>query len=203
MTLLFNFVPNHVDGEGDKLEWQVDDWPWALRGQSPLSCPSQMAACCLAVSNQNNAQAEPLPDEPQLGLIVILDRPFCLTQMVLAGSHVLSNRCCFPQISLARTSLPRPKHLGMKKSPTMQSSVDWCGISNGATGWSLMLSFITIPKYSNFSKSDSSTFLFIPTTLSNSIWTFFITFGFLSNSETVHSITVAEVSIAPTSISCV
>ncbi|RDX86952.1 hypothetical protein CR513_31653, partial [Mucuna pruriens] len=57
----------------------------------------------------------------------------------------------------------------MKKSPTMQSSVDWCGISNGATGCSLMLSFITISKYSNFSKSDSSTFLFIPTTLSNSI----------------------------------
>ena len=86
-------------------------------------------------------------------------------------------------------------------SPIMQSSLDWCAISNGATGCSLGLSFMT-SKYSNFSKSDSSTFLFIPTTLSNSIRSFFITLGFFSSSESVHSIDVAEVSIEPTNISC-
>jgi hypothetical protein len=55
--------------------------------------------------------------------------------------------------------------------------------------------------YTNLFKFDSSTFLFILTTISNSFCTFYITLGFSSSSENVHSTVVEELSIEPTNIS--
>lgn len=90
---------------------------------------------------------------------------------------------------------------GMWKPLTLQSSMAAWGSNSGATGRNLKVSFNTMFKYSNFSKSDSSTILSKPTTSSNSFWTFFITRGCLMSSESVHSIAVDDVSIAPTTMS--
>ena len=77
------------------------------------------------------------------------------------------------------------------------SSLHSRGTTKGTTGCNLSVSFTTIFKKDNLSKSLSSTYLFIPTTCFSSCWSLFITLGCLKSSDMAHSNVVEDVSNAP------
>nr|GLL18031.1 hypothetical protein CR513_53784 [Ipomoea trifida] len=76
------------------------------------------------------------------------------------------------------------------------------GNSNGAAGWSLIVSFTTACRYGSFSKSDSLTGLALPIASRISSLTFRSISGLWRSSAIPHSVVIADVSLPAMNKSC-